>query len=394
MDVTRVQAWGWLRQGLDGSLRGKPAASTLEAVGWLRSVGGAGPYLGLRARAGLSRAEVDAAVARQEIHELPSARGCTYVLPAADFALGLRMGQGFGDDAQIATAKKYLGVTDTELDRLRDAVVASLAAGPLDPRALRERLGDTVRTLGPDGKKRGLTTTLPLALGWLQSHGEIRRIPLDGRLDRQRYAYARWAPNPLAADTAALPERHVDLARRYFRWAGPATLAHFQGFSGLGVKDSKAAVAGLGLVDVGEGRLLLPEDVAAFEQLVVPAVPQYAFLANTDALFLHRRELGPLFGEADRDRKVWTEKGQVAGGALTDLEHQAIVDRGRIVGLWDWDGLRGELVWKSFSPADDALRAEAARTEAWIRAELGDVRSFSLDSPESRVPRLEALRAG
>jgi len=94
----------------------------------------------------------------------------------------------------------------------------------------------------------------------------------------------------------------------------------------------------------------------------------------------------------DAARPIWTEKGAKAGSALTDLEHQAIVDRGRIVGLWDWDGLVNQLVWRSFAPADEALRAEATRMEAWIRENLGDVRSFSLDSPESRLTRIAALR--
>ena len=34
-----------------------------------------------------------------------------------------------------------------------------------------------------------------------------------------------------------------------------------------------------------------------------------------------------------------------------------------------------------------------AKTEAFVREQLGDVRSFSLDSPASRKPKIEALRA-
>ena len=30
--------------------------------------------------------------------------------------------------------------------------------------------------------------------------------------------------------------------------------------------------------------------------------------------------------------------------------------------------------------------------EAYVRDDLGDARSFSLDSPKSRVPRIESLR--
>jgi hypothetical protein len=68
----------------------------LERSGGTRSVGGVGPYLTLFARAGTSREAADAAVAALDIHELPTARGCTYVLPASDFALGLAVGQQFG----------------------------------------------------------------------------------------------------------------------------------------------------------------------------------------------------------------------------------------------------------------------------------------------------------
>ena len=124
------------------------------------------------------------------------------------------------------------------------------------------------------------------------------------------------------------------------------------------------------------------------------STPRYRFVSNLDGLLLFRREIAPLLDGNDGARPMWTEKGLQAGGALMDLSNQAIVDRGRIVGLWDWDGVNGRLVWTSFAPADAALKVEAERMAAWIEVELGDVRSFSLDSPESRGPRLAALRGG
>src|SRR5260370_42701104 len=92
MEESKIRAWWAHRQGLDGSLAGKSAAEVLERAGWARSVGGSAPYLTLFSRAGLSREAIDADVAKLKIHELPSARGCTYVLPASDFALGLALG--------------------------------------------------------------------------------------------------------------------------------------------------------------------------------------------------------------------------------------------------------------------------------------------------------------
>src|SRR5205823_3644042 len=113
---------------------------------------------------------------------------------------------------------------------------------PLKPSQIRDATGSASRSLGEEGKKKGITTTLPLALGRLQVEGEIRRIATDGRLDQQRYKYTLWRPNPLAKFKLSLEDAFIELARRYFRWIGPATAAQFQAFAGLGVKTSKAAI--------------------------------------------------------------------------------------------------------------------------------------------------------
>jgi hypothetical protein len=392
MDMAKLRAWWSQRQGLDGSMAGATPAEVLRRAGWARSVGGANPYLTLFARAGTSREAADQAVAELEIHELPSARGCTYVLPAADFALALRVGQGFGDEAQLSTAKKFLDVTDAEIERLKDRVLKALSSGAKDPAELRDELGAAVRNLGDAGKKRGLTTTLPIALGLLQSGGQIRRVPVDGRLDGQRYKYTLWAESPLAASELSQEEAYVELARHFFGWTGPAQASHFRWFSGLGVGSTKAALAPLELQDLGDGWLLLPEDRDAWEHFQAPAEPHYSLISGLDSIILLRRDLASLVDfEGETGRRVH----QMAGGALgaPDLENSAILDRGRLVGLWDYDPGAGAIVWASFEPADEAREAAVRRTESFIRDELGDARSFSLDSPKSREPRLEFIRS-
>src|SRR6266545_6538634 len=135
MDSAKLRAWWWRRQGLDGSLAGESSARVLADTGWARSVGGTGPYLGLFARAGLGRDAVDAALAGALIHELPSARGCTYVIPQSDFALALKVGQAFAEgDMRVA---RKLGVTDAEVDKLAEAVLDALRNGPLDTEQIR-----------------------------------------------------------------------------------------------------------------------------------------------------------------------------------------------------------------------------------------------------------------
>lgn len=393
MDEKKLRAWWWRRQGLDGTLSGAPAAGILQSAGWARSVGGVGPYLTLYARSGATREAVDAAAAELAIHELPAARGCTYVVAASDYALALLSGQNFAD-GDMKTARK-LGVTDAEVDKLSAAVLKALKKGPLDPEGIRTAVGDAVRSLGEEGKKKGVTTTLPLALGRLQAAGEIRRISMNGRLDQQRYKYALWSPNPLAGSKLRPEEVYTELARRYFAWTAPATVAEFQWFAGLGVKAAQAAVAPLELVPLPDSEgYLLPRDLLKdFVAFRAPEKSEYLLLSNLDSLLLLRRNLSTLMDPADAARPLPGTGRHEAGGALTELPSPAIFDRGRLVGLWEYDPGTESIAWMSLIKPDAGLREAVARTEAFVRDQLGDARTFSLDSPKSRQPRIDALRA-
>ncbi|GAA2810608.1 crosslink repair DNA glycosylase YcaQ family protein [Kitasatospora sp. CM 4170] len=396
-DVTpeKLRAWWAHRQWLDGAHRGASAAEVLAATGWARSVGGAAPYLGLFARAGLDRRTVDAAIAGLAVHELPAARGCTYVVPATDFALALAAGAA-APAGELAGAEKHLGVGRDEVEKLCLAVGRALAAAPdapQDPAALRVAVGGAVRSLGEAGKKRGLSTTLPLALGLMQSRGQIRRVPVNGRLDQQRYGYLGW-DQPVAGDA-------VDLARRYFTWAGPANLGHFRWFSGFTAATARRAVAEAGIVPLpggpaGDGLLILPELVEEFAEFTVPAEPCYTLLAGIDGIHLLHRDLPRLVDPADAVRQLPSGRAGKAGrsfGSEADPQTHIVLDRGRIVGFWEYDVERAEIVHQSFVPPDAELRAAVARTEAFVRDQLGDARGFSLDSPRSRAPKIAALRA-
>ena len=159
MDAKKLRSWWFHRQGLDGRLRGESASKVLGDTGWARSVGSAAPYLTLFSRGRLSRKAADAAVARLEIHELPSARGCTYAVPACDFALALKAASGFGD-SDLKVAYK-LGVTDKEIGKLCEAVVKALDKGPLDPEQIREATGRHRAASAKKEKRRGLPPPCP-----------------------------------------------------------------------------------------------------------------------------------------------------------------------------------------------------------------------------------------
>ncbi len=317
------------------------------------------------------------------------------MVPQSDYALALKVSQGFGDSGDMNTARKFLGVTDTEIDNLCEKVLEAVSTGPLDPSALKVVLGDAVRSFGAEGKKRGQTTSLPIALGRLQSSGEIRREPVNGRLDQQRYSYVRWPENPLRGFKLSTEEAFVELAQRYFSWIGPATPANFQWFSGLGVKAAKAALEPLNLVPIEDGSdwLIHQDDVNAFRAFERPKEPEYSLLSSIDAILLHRRDLKSLLDPSDLDRQMAGDQKVYELGSVQDLASNAILDRGRVIGLWEYEPSSESIAWTSFVDKTDGLKKEVAKMEEFICSQLGDARSFSLDSPESRQGRIDSLRA-
>jgi hypothetical protein len=390
--IEKLRSWWFHRQGLGSTPQRASAASVLSRSGWARSVGGCGPYVTLFSRAAISRESVDQAVADLEIHELPSARGCTYVVPAEDYSLALHLAQNFGaGDMRVA---EKLGVTTKEIDKLRDAVLVALEKGPLDPDDIREAAGKAVRSLGPEGQKKGISSTLPLALGQLQKTGDIRRAPINGRLDQQRYKYTLWSPNPLAR--AKLDSEHtaIELAQRFFHWIAPARISDFQAFAGISAKAAKAAVEPLKLeaLSKDDDLLLLPSQREAFESFKPPKDPCYHLLIPIDSLLLLRRDLNALLDPKELTNPLLNPDASCAGGTLMELPSPAIVDRGRIVGLWEYDPNTESIAYATFGKKDALLKKAVAATEDYVRTQLGDARTFSLDSPKSRVPRIEALR--
>jgi hypothetical protein len=205
----------------------------------------------------------------------------------------------------------------------------------------------------------------------LQASGNIRRVPVNGRFDQQRYQYALWRPNPLRGFKLAPEEVQTELARKYFGWFGPASAAEFQRFSGLGVKAAKAALEPLKLEPLeatpSDQLFFLPGDRSKFDAFKPPKEPHYSLLGSIDSMFEHRT-------------------------LFEDFESHAIVDRGRLVGVWEYDTTTESIAWRPFVKKDKALEQAVTRTEAFVRDQLGDARSFSLDSPKSRAPRIAALR--
>jgi hypothetical protein len=62
------------------------------------------------------------------------------------------------------------------------------------------------------------------------------------------------------------------------------------------------------------------------------------------------------------------------------------------VGLWEYDTSSGSIAWTAFVKKTHELNSAVGRMEQFVREQLGDARSFSLDSPKRRAPRVAALR--
>ncbi|ROO90161.1 winged helix DNA-binding protein [Actinocorallia herbida] len=351
MDEEKLRAFWSARQGLDGGLAGAGPAEVLARTGWARSVGGFNPYLTIFSRSGTGRSGTDAAVADGRICEIRTARGRTYVLPEDDYGLGLRMAAPAAR-AEIDSCDDH-GVAHPTLDRIIGLIQDAMTDEPIEASRL------DLHGLLPEGDAGKVALSAALAV--LEASGDIRRVPLAGRLDRKGHGYVRWSP-PHVPESA---EARTALAERYWRWIGVASLANFRWFSGLSEEAAHGAVAPLDLHPQVDGDLLI-QDVDEYGDFTRPHSPSYAVVSALDGLHHLRHDL---HGVLD------TEHGDLRG-----LPAQAIFDRGRLIGFWDFDHGRGEIVYTTWTRPDDELEATIDRSGGFLREELGDLRGSTPDS--------------
>jgi hypothetical protein len=356
-------------------------------------VGSSSPYMAVHARTGARRADVDAALADGSLVEMDAVRGCNYLVPKEQSWIAARLGTG-RSKADLARAVKA-GATEREVKQLAEEVLRHLAAGPASPRDLRGALGGRVRPLGEAGKAQGVSSTLPVAIALLLDEGLVQRKPSDGRIDRERYDYALAVP-PRLEGAPGREEAAQEFARLYFAWAGASTLASFRWFAGLGAKEATEATQGLGLTQLWEGDpawYATPEAAARFAAFDAPEEPRISLLGSLDPLLHLRREAGHTMDTAGAAEAL--RLGSLApSGGLTGWEDHVVCDRGTVVGAWAYDPEGDEVVHRSWAGDPGLVQEAAARASAFIREDLGDFRSYALDSPQSRQPRLVALRAG
>lgn len=186
--------------------------------------------VGIRAP-GLTEADVEAALRRREIVRTWPMRG-TIHLVAADDARWLAALLGPRASQAAAGRRQRLGLDDDSVTRTRKAWEAALAGG----KALgRPALFAAMESAGVhSGDQRG-----PHLLRYFAEQGVLCFGPHEG--SQPTYTLLeQWAPSTVTLDRG---EALAQLAFRYFRGHGPATLDDFVGWAMLTKTDARAGIA-------------------------------------------------------------------------------------------------------------------------------------------------------
>jgi DNA glycosylase AlkZ-like len=320
-------------------LCGDPAGSAEDVTRQLLAVQAQdqrGARLAVRARsAGLSAADVDAALARRSLVVSWLNRGTLHLVSAEDYWWlhpltnpQLRTGN--------ASRLAQEGVPPDDAERGVAALRAALANdGPLTRAQLRERIAAAgVRTEG-----QALVHTLALA----SIRGLIVRGPMAGK-DQAFVLTKDWlgAPPPAMDRDAALGE----LARRYLAGHAPAGDADLAKWAGIGLRDARAGLAGCGAVQRPDGLAEMPGS----RERRAAVLPPPRLLGAFDPLLLGWASRDPIIGP---HRHIVTDNGLFRPFALAG---------GRAVATWKIAG--GRVALAPFSELDPgtrpALDAEAA----------------------------------
>jgi hypothetical protein len=373
--------------------------------GFLRTLGGVDVYLALRARiAGFRRAAADAAAEAGELQILPSVRGCMYLVPRAEAAWCLRMADLLSA-ARREREHQKAGIRRGEIEKVGQAVLAILTErGALTTDGIRQALPKgALRSLGDAGKKVGLSSPLPPALRLLEFEGRIERAPEGGRLDTERYQWRVAPANPFDADPVPGDPVAVyaHFAERFFSWAAIGTAGAFAEWAGISKRDAKAALERLPLTPVEarglEGEWLVLESTASGRGAGSAARGVALLPFEDNLLHLH----GPAALVEPRYHQVavpsWGSARPVRLGEARHMSFRSIVADGYVVGFWEFEPDRGEVVQACFAKVPratrDAIEAEAVAVARFIQEELGHGRSFSLDTEEELRKRARQLAA-
>jgi hypothetical protein len=215
-------------QRVTGPVRGDPA----KVVAWLGAVqaqeyGPAKWALGLRLAAGVTDAAVQRAIDAGRILRTHVLRPTWHFVPPADIRWMLEL-TAPSVLRRMAPYHRQMGLERAVFTR----------AAQVCERALRDGQFLTRKELGPHLKSAGLPHD-GMRLLHLMMHAEVEGVICSGPRRGKQSTYALLAERAPDGPRLSRDEALVELARRYFRSHGPATLRDFVWWSGLTTADAK-----------------------------------------------------------------------------------------------------------------------------------------------------------
>lgn len=328
-DRRRLTALRQAAQRITASERSTPGQvvrSMLAMQG--QDLPGARWSIGLRGQ-GLTDDEVGAAFDAGEIVRSWPMRGTLHVTAGEDIGWMLEL-MAPRVVASTASRRAQLGITEQDLDRARDAAVASLDGG----RGLtRQGMLDAIAASGVviDGQ-RGYHF-----LGYLSQTGTIVLGPIAGR--QQSYVLlAEWVRAPRRLDR---DEALAELAGRYFRSHGPATDRDLSRWSGLPLGDVRRGMSlcahSLAQVELGGVAYHLAPEILDAVSAAPPTTPtpDVRLLPGFDEYLL---------GYRDRGAVLAAEHAQAVVPGNNGMFLPTIVVDGEVVGTWKRSARAREVV--------------------------------------------------
>ena len=260
-----------------------------------------------------SEAAVDAAFQAGDIVRSWPLRGTLHVVPAEDLGwlLELTAPRVLGS---AAVRRAYLGVAEADVEQARGIAVASLAGGRVLARdaLLAAITAGGVSTAGQRGYH---------ILWYLAQTGTIVLGASQGRA--QTFALLdEWVPAPRRLER---DEALGELAFRYFRSHGPATVRDLARWTALSLSDVRRglAVCGRGLTTLeldGVAYHVAPETLEE-----TPPAPRVHMLSGFDEYLL---------GYADRSAALAAEYSDAVVPGGNGMFKPTIVADGEVVGTW------------------------------------------------------------
>ena len=371
MDVAGLRAETAARQRLKGA-RDEPA---LTALGATAGVYGSAPAFALSAiaRASTPLDELDALLGSDRLVRLRCMRGSVYAVPAALYPTVFAATQEAVLRDRLR-GLRWAGIAPVEVARLRDAAREALTGGRA---ATIAELRDLLAPLSPEADKHmAILASLWAAQGLLVRAG----TPTGWRDGAVAYALAAERLPGIDLEDLDVAAARADLARLYLRAFGPATLADFHWWSGLGKRAAREAMAAAlgGEAPADDAPVRIDDPPAADDD----GAPALRLLPPWDTALVGYRHRERLVADGHLPW-VYDRAGNAASVVVRD---------GLVAGVWQLDDGEPRLVsvaWLPGAPAVDPalVEAEAARLAELLGIAPPGVRVVGVPPPLAEQPR-------